>query len=302
MSPLPPLSVRHRFLRHRAAVASLGLLAAVTLACLAAPLVEMMLGVDAEAVDIMATGLPPSATHPLGTDDLGRDVLVRLLYGGRVSLAVGLMGALAAACLGTVVGILAGYIGGRFDAVMMRLTDGVIALPLLPLLIVLAGADPAKLGLPAGMLDGPAAAVGRIALIVALVGWTTAARLTRAVTLTLRSREFVRAAEALGAGPGHIMRRHILPNVISPVIVAATLSVGNVILLESALSFLGLGIQPPLPSWGNMLTGALETVWSAPWLAVWPGALILLTVVAVNMAGDGLQDALDPKSNVLPPL
>lgn len=296
------LPLGHRFRRHRAAVGGVILLAVLAVICLAAPLLEHLMGLDAEAVDLMSTGLPPGGNHLLGTDDLGRDVLARLLRGGRVSLIVGLLGALTAAAIGTVLGIVAGYTGGRLDALLMRFTDGVIALPLLPLLIVLAGADPTKLGLPAGWLDGPAAAVGRIVLIVSLVGWTTAARLTRAVTLTLRRREFVIAAEALGAGPLRIMLRHILPNVISPVIVAATLSVGNVILLESALSFLGLGIQPPLPSWGNMLSGALETVWSAPWLAFWPGFLILLTVVSVNMVGDGLQDALDPKGTVQPSL
>ncbi|MGC2855485.1 ABC transporter permease [Novispirillum sp. DQ9] len=284
-----------RFARHKGAVAGAVVLLLLAAASLAAPLVEAALGVDANAVNILATYAPPSAQHPLGTDDLGRDVLVRLLYGGRVSLAVGLVGALAAALIGTAIGVPAGYFGGRLDAALMRLTDGVIALPLLPLLIVLAAADPAKLGLPPDLARHPALDLGRISLIIALVGWTTAARLSRGATLAVKQREFVLAAVALGAGPGRIMARHLLPNVVSPVIVAATLSIGNVILLESALSFLGLGIQPPLPSWGNMLTNALETVWAAPALAFWPGFLILLTVVSVNMVGDGLQDALDPR-------
>lgn len=284
-----------RFARHKGAVAGAVVLVLLAAASLAAPLVEAALGVDANAVNILATYAPPSAQHPLGTDDLGRDVLVRLLYGGRVSLAVGLVGALAAALIGTAIGVPAGYFGGRLDAALMRLTDGVIALPLLPLLIVLAAADPAKLGLPPDLARHPALDLGRISLIIALVGWTTAARLSRGATLAVKQREFVLAAVALGAGPGRIMARHLLPNVVSPVIVAATLSIGNVILLESALSFLGLGIQPPLPSWGNMLTNALETVWAAPALAFWPGFLILLTVVSVNMVGDGLQDALDPR-------
>lgn len=284
-----------RFARHKGAVAGAVVLALLAAATLAAPLVEAALGVDANAVNILATYAPPSAAHPLGTDDLGRDVLVRLLHGGRVSLAVGVVGALAAALIGTAVGVPAGYFGGRLDATLMRLTDGVIALPLLPLLIVLAAADPGKLGLPPDLARHPALDLARISLIIALVGWTTAARLARSATLAVKHREFVRAAVALGAGPGRIMVRHVLPNVVSPVIVAATLSIGNVILLESALSFLGLGIQPPLPSWGNMLTNALETVWSAPALAFWPGFLILLTVVSVNMVGDGLQDALDPR-------
>lgn len=299
---LERMPFRRRFLRHKGAVAGLVVLALLAVACFAAPLVEAWLGVDAEAVNILATYAPPSAEHPLGTDDLGRDVLVRLLYGGQVSLVVGLAGAVTAAFIGTAIGVVSGYAGGRLDAALMRLTDGVIALPLLPLLIVLASADPVKLGVPADIARSPALDLTRIVLIIALVGWTTAARLARGATLSVKQREFVVAAVALGVGPGRIMARHLLPNVISPVIVAATLSVGSVILLESALSFLGLGIQPPLPSWGNMLTGALETVWSAPWLAFWPGFLILLTVVSVNMVGDGLQDAMNPRRESLPPL
>lgn len=295
---LPAGTLLRRFVRHKGAVAGAIVLSAITLACLCAPVIEAWRGIDGAAIDILHMYEAPSAAHPLGTDDLGRDVLARLLEGGRVSLLVGVAGALTAALIGTLIGILAGYLGGRVDGWLMRFTDGVIALPLLPLLIVLAAADPGRLGLT----PGPWVAVAKIVVIIALVGWTTTARLTRGATLTLKRREFVQAAVALGVGPGRIMARHVLPNVVSPVIVAATLSVGTVILLESALSFLGLGVQPPLPTWGNMLTGALETVWQAPWLAFWPGFLILLTVVSVNMVGDGLQDALDPRGDVRPPL
>ncbi len=179
----------------------------------------------------------------------------------------------------------------------MRLVDSVIALPLLPLLIVMAAVDLTKLGIPQSVADSGSASLWRIVLLVALVGWTTTARLVRGTVLSLKAREYVRAAEALGAGPLRILRRHILPNALSPVIVATTLSVGNVILIESVLSFLGLGIQPPLPSWGNMLTGAQETIWSAPMLAVWPGLAIFVTVIAANFLGDGLQDALDPRTD-----
>lgn len=299
-APLPtvtPGTLLRRFRRHRGAVAGLIALILIAALTLSAPVVEAWLGVSAVAVDIFAAKLPPSLDHPLGTDELGRDVLARVLYGGRVSLAVGLAGALAAAVIGTLIGIPAGYLGGRLDAGLMRFTDGVIALPLLPLLIVLGGLDLTKLGVPGDLAHSPAATITRLVVIIALVGWTTTARLSRGATLALKQHEFVKAAEALGAGPGRIMRRHVLPNVVSPVIVATTLSVGNVILLESALSFLGLGVQPPVPSWGNMLTGALETIWSTPRLAFWPGALILTTVVAVNMVGDGLQDAIDPKGD-----
>ncbi|MBF0562914.1 MAG: ABC transporter permease [Alphaproteobacteria bacterium] len=285
-----------RFRRQRLAL--FGALWLVTLGSLAvaAPMVALWLGADVAAVDLLARLVPPSAAHPLGTDELGRDVLVRLLYGGRVSLGVGLGTAIMAALIGTTIGLTAGARGGRLDAALMRLTDGVIALPLLPLLIVLAAVDPAKLGLSPEALHSEAAGVARIMILVALVGWTTVARLVRGATLAVRERDFVLAAVALGASPARIMTVHILPNVISPAIVATTLSVGNLILFESALSFLGLGIQPPLPSWGNMLTGALELIWSAPALAVWPGAMIYATVVAFNFVGDGLQDALDPRS------
>jgi peptide/nickel transport system permease protein len=224
--------------------------------------------------------------------------LVRLLYGGRVSLMVGLTAAGAAAIIGTVLGIIAGYYGGRLDALLMRVTDGVIALPLLPLLIVLAAVDLSKLGLPDSWVASEDVSLYRIVILIALVGWTTVARLARGATLAVRQREFVRAAVALGARNQRIMWVHVLPNVVSPIIVATTLSVGNVILLESVLSFLGLGIQPPIPSWGNMLTNAQELIWTAPAMAVWPGLMIFITVIAFNFVGDGLQDAFNPKSRV----
>ena len=292
----PGRLVWRRFLRHRLAVASGVVLVLLALASAAAPLIALVLGHDPNAVDLLGRFQPPSAAHPLGTDELGRDLLLRLLYGGRVSLFVGLVGAFAAAVLGTVIGLLAGYLGGRLDALLMRLTDAVIALPLLPLLIVLAAVDLTELGLPQEVARSEGTSLYRILLIIALVGWTTVARLVRGAALSVRTRDYVRAAVALGAGPLRIMARHVLPNVVSPIIVATTLSVGNVILLESTLSFLGLGIQPPLPSWGNMLTGAQEMIWSRPMLAVWPGLMIFLTVIACNLAGDGLQDALDPRT------
>ncbi len=296
----PPLSVRailwRRFLAHQLAVASALLLLVLALAAVAAPLIEAAMGLDANKVDLLGRFAPPSAEHPLGTDELGRDLLVRLLYGGRVSLLVGIVAALCAAVIGTAIGLLAGYYGGTLDALLMRFADGVIALPLLPLLIVLAAVDLTKLGLPAAVAQSEDASLYRIVVLIALVGWTTVARLVRGATLSLKTREFVRAAEAMGAGAGRIMMVHILPNAVSPIIVATTLSVGNVILLESVLSFLGLGIQPPIASWGNMLTNAQELIWSAPALAVYPGLLIFVTVIAFNFLGDGLQDALDPRA------
>jgi len=285
-----------RFVEHRLAIGSLLALSLLAVLAAAAPLAEYALGMDANAVDLARRLAPPSWAHPLGADELGRDLLLRLLHGGRVSLAVGITAALASAVIGTVIGLLAGYYGGKLDAMLMRCTDGVIALPLLPLLIVLAAVDLTKLGLSEALARDADVSLYRMVVIIALVSWTTVARLVRGAALSLREREYVLAAIAAGAGPLRIMTVHILPNVVSPIIVATTLSVGNVILLESVLSFLGLGIQPPIASWGNMLTGSQELIWSAPSLVFWPGALIFLTVIAFNFLGDGLQDALDPRA------
>jgi len=292
----PRRRMLRRFLGHKPAVVSMLVLAAFAAACFSAPLVSVALGVDGETVDLFSRYLPPDAVHPLGTDEIGRDVLIRLLEGGRVSLIAGLVAAVFAAFIGTVVGVTAGYFGGATDAFLMRFTDGVISLPLLPLLIVLAALDLEKLGISGDIASGEHMSLYRIVAIIALAGWTTVARLVRGSVLAIKARPYVLAARAQGAGAWHIIRLHLLPNLTSPIIVATTLSVGNIILLESVLSFLGLGIQPPLPSWGNMLTNAQELIWQAPMLAVYPGLAIFLTVVCFNMLGDGLQDALDPRA------
>ena len=285
-----------RMLRHRLAWISLAFLSIMLVLALAAPLIADLRGIDPTQTDVFRRFEGPSAQHWLGTDDLGRDLFQRLLDGGRVSLLVGISGAVLSAILGAVIGVLAGYLGGRLDAFLMRLTDGVISLPLLPLLIVLAAVDPRKLGVPSEIAQSETFSLYRIVVIVALTGWTTVARLVRAETLSLKARDFTRAAVALGARPGRIMFRHILPNTAGTLVVATTMSVGTLILFESTLSFLGLGIQPPAASWGNMLTGAQELLQEAPVLALWPGLLIFLTVIAFNFLGDGLQDALDPRS------
>jgi peptide/nickel transport system permease protein len=271
----------------------LALLAAVAVLAFAGPPLGAAFGIDPNAVDLLARLAGPSPLHPLGTDELGRDVLVRLLLGGRVSLTIGVAAALAAAALGTLIGLLSGYLGGWTDRALMRLADAVIALPLLPLLIVLAALDLKKLGLPAAIARSDDVSLVRIVVLAILVGWTTAARLVRSATLVTRGRDFVRAAQSLGAGVPHILLTHILPNVLAPLIVATTLSVGDVILLESVLSFLGLGLQPPLASWGTMLSNAQELITTAPLLAVYPGAMIFLTVIACNLLGDALQRRLD---------
>lgn len=271
------------------------MLAVLGLMALAFPLAEAALGLRAETIDLLARLSGPSWAHPIGTDELGRDLLLRLLQGARVSLFVGLAAALVTTFIGAVLGLAAGYFGGWLDAVLMRVTDFVIALPLLPLLIVMAAADLSRLGLDA---DRPEHATLRIILILALVGWTTVARLARGSALVVREREYVQAARALGTGPVAILVRHVLPNSLSPIVVAATLSVGNLILTESVLSFLGLGIQPPLASWGGMLTGAQAMIRDAPQLAIWPGLLIFVTVVAFNVLGDGIRDAFDVEADV----
>ena len=272
------------------------ILGVLFLSAIGAPFVEWLLNSDSEAVDLSKRLCPPSWAHPLGCDELGRDQLVRLLYGGRISLLVGVLAALLAMVIGGIIGIIAGYAGGWIDSALMRITDGVISLPLLPLMIVLAAADPAKLGLPEALSSGPLASVWQIVLVIALFGWTTVARLARAATFTVREQEYVMAAKGLGTPTISILYRHVAPNIASPIVVATTLSVGQIILAESVLSFLGLGVQPPTPSWGAMLTNAQDLAWSAPWAAIWPGAFIFVTVICFNLLGDGLQDALDPRT------
>jgi len=279
-------------------VLPLVLLGAIAALSLAMPLAALALHADPSTVDLLDRFAGPSAAHPLGTDELGRDLLLRLLEGGRVSLAIGIAAALAAAAIGTAIGITAGYLGGWTDRVLMRLTDGVIALPLLPLLIVLAALDLHKLGVPHALADSPGISLVRIIVLAMLIGWTTSARLVRGTTLVTRQRDFVRAAQSLGAGTPHILMRHILPNVMAPLVVATTLSVGDIILLESVLSFLGLGVQPPLASWGSMLSNAEELITSSPLLAVYPGVMIFLTVIACNLLGDALLQRFDPRDPV----
>jgi peptide/nickel transport system permease protein len=278
----------------------LSLLLLIVIAALSfvGPPLGMALGVDPHEVDLLARYAGASLAHPLGTDELGRDELLRLLGGGRVSLAIGIAAAVTAAAIGTLIGLVAGYLGGWTDRVLMRATDAVIALPLLPLLIVLAALDLDKLGVPPSLARSDDISLVRIIALAVLVGWTTAARLVRGATLVTRNRDFVRAARSLGAGVPHILWVHILPNVLAPLIVATTLSVGDVILLESVLSFLGLGIQPPLASWGTMLSNAQEMTASAPLLAIYPGLMIFLTVIACNLLGDALQQRLDRRARL----
>ncbi len=295
-APQSPWRLRlRRFRRHRTGMAALALLLLVVLFCLAAWPVQWWLGVDTTTTDLLARFDPPSAAHPLGTDDAGRDELVRLMVGGQISLLVGLIATVFGALLGTAIGVAAGYFGGRLDAVLMRFTDGMIALPLLPLLIVLGALDLTKLGFSPEFAHSGAAGFWRVVVIISIVDWTGVARIVRAATLSVREADYIRAARVSGARAGYTILTHVLPNVASPLIVALTLTVGRVILFESVLSFLGFGIVPPTPSWGNMLNNAQELVTTAPVLAVLPGLLIFLSVIAVNLLGDGLRHAFDPR-------
>nr|WP_217538671.1 ABC transporter permease [Vibrio metschnikovii] len=288
--------VWNRFKRHKAGLVSAIFVVLLVILCFSASLIARWMGHDPFDVNFFARLEPASSTHWLGTDELGRDVFLRLLYGGQISLMVGAVAAFATAIIGSLIGVCAGYFGGKIDAILMRIADFTLSLPTLPLMIVLAAVDLRKLGLPDEWVQGDTISLLRIIVIVALFGWPTTARLVRSGTLSVREREYVKAAVGYGASSARIIRKHVLPNVLSPVIISTTMALGGVILLESALSFLGLGIQPPLPSWGNMLQNAQEMIWQSPGLAIYPGVAILFTVMAFNFLGDALQDALDPKA------
>lgn len=285
-----------RFRHNKLAMISLVFVVILALACAMAGPIEYLTGIDANATNLLRRFRPPSAQHWLGTDELGRDVLLRLLYGGQVSIAVGLLATFITAIIGIAIGVTAGYIGGQFDNILMRMTDCIIALPLIPVLIVLGAVDLTKLGLSQTAATSPTAVFLRIVIIIALVDWTTIARIARAGTISLRDVDYVRAATVSGASGRYNVFIHVLPNIATPLIVAMTLSVGRIILFESTLSFLGFGIVPPTPTWGNMLTNAQQLIISAPMLAVYPGLLIFATVMAVNFVGDGVRSAFDPRS------
>jgi peptide/nickel transport system permease protein len=262
----------------RAGVIALALL---SLLALIGPLVLP----DPTAQGDLLTGalLPPGPGHLLGTDQLSRDMLSRIVNGLRLSLAIGLASACLAVALGAAIGLIAGSRAGLVDAVLMRIVDALLAIPrLFVLLLVLAVWD--RVPLPA------------LILLLALTGWYGTSRLVRAETLRLRGEDFVRAAEALGAGRLRIALRHLLPNVVAPILVAGTLGVGDVILLEAGLTYLGLGIRPPTPSLGGMVLDSRSVFVTAPWTSIFPGLVIVLTVLSVNLVGDALRDALDPRS------
>lgn len=273
-----------QFRRHRLALAGLAALGLIALATLLGPLLYR---VPPNSVDFAAASQGPSQAHPFGTNDLGQDVLARTLAGGRISVAVGLVAMLVSIGLGTLVGALAGFFGGALDALLMRLTDVFLALPQLPLLLLIIF----LFREPVARWLGPE--LGVFALVVLVIGglnWMALARMVRASFLSLREAEFVLAARASGVPPRRIMARHILPNALGPVIVSATLSVGAAILTESSLSF-----PPDTPTWGRMLFEAQSFIEVTPSVALFPGLCIFLTVLSVNAIGDALRDALDPQ-------
>ena len=278
-----------RFRRHRLAVLGLVVLALMVLLVAFGPLVWK---VQINDIDFSARLNPPSAGHPFGTDDLGQDIFARMLYGGRISLAVGLSAMLMAMVVGVTIGAIAGISRGAIDAALMWLTDLFLSLPLLPLLLILTYLfrDALK------NVFGPE--IGVFILVVVVIGafgWMSVARLVRAQFFSLREKEFVEAARALGASVPRQVTRHILPNALGPVIVAGTINVAAAIILESTLSFLGLGFPPDIPTWGRILFDSKEYLDIAPHWSLFPGTAIFLTVLCINFVGDGLRDALDPR-------
>lgn len=269
-----------KFMKNKLAVAGAICLIIIIGAAIFAPLLAPH---DPDHQVLTERLLPPSVEHPLGTDELGRDTFSRLLYGARVSLMVGFISVAGLITIGTLIGAIAGYFGGIVDSILMRLVDVIIAFPQIFLLITLIAVLKPNLG--------------TLIIVFALFSWTGTARLVRGEFLTLRTREFVLAARTLGIRRGRIIFSHILPNAMGPIIVTATLQIGYVILAESTLSYLGLGVQPPTPSWGNMLQSAQDfsIMMFSWWYPLFPGLLILITILSFNFVGDGLRDALDPK-------
>ena len=272
-----------RFFRHRTTSWGLGILAFLIIVALAAPLIAPF-DPNRQLDIVRLTNHAPSWTFLFGTDVLSRDVWSRTVYGARVSLGIGALGALLAVSLGTLVGALAGYYQRWVDAVLMRGVDVGLALPRIFILLM-----------AVALWDGlPFAA---LVLAIGLTSWFGTSRLVRAEVLSLRQRDFVVAARALGAGSGRVIFRHVLPNAAAPIIVSAALGVGNVLLLEASLSFLGIGIKPPDPTWGNMIADNASSIYTAPWSTLFPGLAISLVVMSLNAVADGVRDALDPRED-----
>lgn len=268
------------FRKNRLAMAGLVIMLLLSVVTLLAPLIAPY-DPSAQGDIVLTRYLPPSIEHLMGTDKFGRDIYSRVLYGARISLSIGFIAVAISITLGTLIGAVAGYFGGIVDGVLMRFTDMMLSFPRLVLLIVVIALFEPSIWL--------------VVIVLGLTGWMGTARIVRGEVLSLREREFVQAARALGMGDGRIIMRHVIPNTLAPVIVSATLGIGQTILTEASLSFLGLGVQPPTPSWGNMVSDGRDALITAWWIATFPGLAIVFTVVAFNLLGDGLRDALDPR-------
>jgi peptide/nickel transport system permease protein len=266
-----------RFRRHTPAMISLVVLTIMIIMIILAPRIAPY---EFDQVDFKNTKSPPTLKHIMGTDDLGRDVFTRILYGGRISLLIGFCAALVGTVLGSTIGSAAGFYGKSVDNVLMRLTDVAYSIPSLPLMIVLSAYTKSSIPI--------------MVLIIGFIGWMSMARVVRAQVLSIKENEYVTAAYFIGVSNFETIMRHILPNTMGPIIVGATLSVGTAIITESSLSFLGLGVMPPTPSWGNMLMDSQKSMAMQPWLTIFPGMAILVTVLCINFLGDGLRDAFDP--------
>jgi peptide/nickel transport system permease protein len=273
------IAARH-FKRNKPALVGIGVIVVLYLIALLAPVIAPYDPIAQK--DIATTSyLHPSAMHWFGTDKFGRDVLSRMIYGSRISLSIGFIATAISITIGTLVGAIAGYFGGKIDAILMRFTDMVLAFPRLVLLIMIVA------------LFSPSIAV--IIIVLGLTQWPGTTRIVRGDVLSLREREFIQAARSLGFSKARIILRHLIPNVLAPVIVTATLGIGNTIVLEAGLSFLGMGVQPPTPTWGSMVADGRDNLIGAWWVATFPGLVIVLVVLAFNLVGDGLRDALDPR-------
>ncbi len=287
--------VRRRFLRHRMAVIGSTILIGIILFVTAGTLFYTERQANFNDTSRRLQG--PSVEHPFGTDTIGRDILARTIYGGQISLLIGLIAVVMMVLLGTIIGTVSGYFGGLVDGLLMRLTEAMLSIPSLLLLLVMSRFFAGKI--PQQELLGRSFS-GSVIVIIVIIGitsWMDLSRIVRSNVLSLRETEFVLAAQAQGAGTWRIITVHILPNTLAPVIVAATLGVAGAILAEAYISFLGLGVQPPTATWGNMLEGARQYINDAPWLWFFPGLLISLTLMSINFVGDGLRDALDPRSD-----
>ena len=281
-----------QFRKHKLALTGVAVLTIIVVACVFGPFVYTK---NPQALDILNSSKSPSLVAPMGYDDLGHDMLARVLSGGRKSLLVGFMAMVVSVTIGTLVGAISGFFGKWADSLLMRITDLFLALPQLPLLLLISYLYSDKLKKAFGVENGI------LILIVAVIGflnWMPVARLVRASFLALKEKEFVEAARCIGATESSQIFKHILPNVLSPVIVAATLAVGAAIISESSLSFLGLGFPPDVPTWGSMLANGKDQLEFAPHIALFPGLMIFLTVLSINYIGDGLRDALDPRSRI----